>query len=77
MYDVVGFERDGFTFDLLAEYQEDEARYIAKLQAESEAAEAAKKAEAKAEAAKKASATEGKTSPPEAGEAKSPGEGGS
>jgi len=50
VYDVVSYERDAFTFDLLEAFREDEARYIARVQAESAAAEA-EKAARKAEAA--------------------------
>jgi NADH-quinone oxidoreductase subunit I len=66
VYDVAGYERDGFTFDLLEEFTDDEAAHIRRLQEENAAAEA-KKAAAKAAAAEaKASdgggASEGATS---------------
>lgn len=42
VYDVVGYKRDGFVFDLLDGFREDEAAYIRKVQEESKVAEAAK-----------------------------------
>jgi len=50
IYDVAGYRRDEFTYDLLAEFHDAEARYIAKLQAEAAEAEAAKQAAAAAAA---------------------------
>lgn len=44
IYDVAGYKRDGFVFDLLDGYREDEAAYIQRVQEESKAAEAAKAA---------------------------------
>ncbi len=59
IYDVVGFDRHGFTYDLLDGFREDEARYIARLQQEARVkadAAAAKKAAAEKAAAEKAEA---------------------
>lgn len=62
MYDVVGFRRDGFVFDLLEEFRADEAAYVRKLQAEHEAARAAKRT---ADARPISPVSENDTPPPE------------
>ena len=57
IYDVAGYERDGFTFDLLDGFREDETAYVKRMQAKAaEEAEAKARAKAAAEAKKAAEA---------------------
>ena len=49
VYDVTGYKKDGFVFDLLDGFREDEAAYIERTQEASKAAEAAKAAAKAAE----------------------------
>lgn len=68
VYDMVGFKRDGFTFDLLDGFRDDEAAYVKRMQQKA-AAEAEAKARAKAEAAAKKAAEEAAKPDPDPGPA--------
>jgi len=65
VYDMVSFERDGFTFDLLDGFREDEAAHVKQLQVKAKAeAEAKARAKAEAEAKKAAEAKTGEAAAP-------------